>query len=305
MAHLRDQIFLAVIGVVLLVLQLVGLGDWVERNRVGIALVVVGFFVIWLLARVRELERLNTTRTRAEVLDVQEFLKTLRDYHLGRFPRLNEAHDSIDGARELAEILSIERPGLRRVLSFSMWMSRTFVRDVAGITDEELTELENQIFVTEERVWPTSSMTIEQWDTHTVVIDGRGHRTTIYSPEPWHMAMRPNVICRLPFGTSKGPSQRGTLEIVLWDDAIRCWAIEGRFKGRYWSGESEKEYLFITIPLKQDELNTFVRPDDDESVDTEYRYKSKPWDKQYEKEDENKGVGWSLHVLDNVAYAQR
>jgi len=49
---------------------------------------------------------------------------------------------------------------------------------VAGITDAELDEINDH--VAEVRVWPASELTIEEWDTHTVVFDHLGYRTTIY-----------------------------------------------------------------------------------------------------------------------------
>jgi len=92
---------------------------------------------------------------------------------------------------------------------------------------------------------------------------------------------------------------------VRYEDAIKCWAIGGRFQGKYWCGESEDQYLFITIPLEPNQLNRYIRPDGDETVEAPYRYKSRPWDAQYRGEDKDGNTGWNLRILDNRAYAHR
>jgi len=107
-------------------------------------------------------------------VDGPEFLRRVRDYHLGRFPKLREHLDPVEAAEELAVAFATERPALKRVLMFSMWMSREFVRDVVGIADSELEGLKDRL--AETRFWPAVSMTIEEWDTHTAIFDYSGYR---------------------------------------------------------------------------------------------------------------------------------
>lgn len=263
-------------------------------------------FVIWRITRPLEqrlerLERLMSSGTPDDKrIDAQRFLETLRELHLGRFPRSTEPLDRRDAAEELADIMATERPALKRVLTFSMWMSRNFIANVIGMTEGDLQEVRDH--TAPERFWPAYDTTIEQWATHTVVFSGANYVRTMYEENLWH-DWSPHVVWRHDFG-EVGSQERWTLAIVIFNNTIRCWAEGGRFKGRYWSGEAEDEFQFITIPLNPTELEPFLRPDT-EPPDPQYGYKSKPWDKQFTFSDESKGIGWNLHVLDKVASARR
>jgi hypothetical protein len=273
----------------------------------------------------------------------EEFLRELCDHLEYRFPDLRKSLEdtrSTDVIQSLARALTTVIPPLQRVLTFSMWMSRQFLREVAGITDEELAAIKKKVRPT--RIW--FSMTVEQWNTHTVIIDNQsGRQKTIYEPKPW-IDIKTYIIWHHWFGeTVKGPSKDGCLEVVFHENAIKCWARHGRFKGRFWNDESEEKYLFIKIPLKEEELCKFlIIPNDDDSVDpdgVDHRYERPSWEKDYHYEDvphptanpatqaiqvptglidesgkpilkseendipEESGTGWSLHILDNVARA--
>jgi hypothetical protein len=205
-----------------------------------------------------------------------------------------------DNMEGIARALTTQLPPLQRVLTFSMWMSRDFVRNVAGITDAELEEIKEK--VAKVRVWPAQSITVQQWNTHTVVVFDDSCQKTIYESKPWDDLVDPTTIWQHTFGQNvDGPCKDGILEVVFHQRAIKCWARNGRFKGKYWSHKSEDEYLFITIPLEDDKLNSFLVPDNDDSVEPPYRYESQPWDKMYHCENNERGIGWDLHILDNIA----
>jgi hypothetical protein len=290
--------------------------------------------------------------------DQEEFLQELCDRLIDRFPNihyyvkfLNSPDDPTDGKSrkqepatpvDLARALTIEIPPLRRVLTFWMWMSRDFARNVVGITDEELEEIKEKVF--DNKIYLAYSTIIEQWNTHTVISPGSitdsGRPKTIYEREPWKELGKFYPIWRHAFETIDGPSKGGSLEVAFHQNAIKCWARYGRF-GSGVDCEAQERYQFITIPLDEEKLKPFLRPDDPEDGDeTDWypreRYVSEPGYKEYRYEDnvkrpafeetqvpsgivdesgkpilksekieteEEAGVGWILHVQDNIARA--
>jgi hypothetical protein len=192
-------------------------------------------------------------------------------------------------------------PPLRRVIWFSMWMSREFTKEVVGLTDAELEEVKDQ--VAPARFWPSTGTTLEQWTTHMAVFDrieegySSKYRFTLYEPIS---VSAPTVLCSHRFGSAaKGPSAGALLEIVLHDNAIKCWGREGRFQGKYWFGEAEDRNIFINIPLHEEQLRPHLRSDehlgDDGPVGLEPPYKTIPWYGQYT-HDDPRGYGWTLTV---------
>lgn len=256
--------------------------------------------------------------------DQDEFFQVLRNRLVDRFPNihyfvkfLNQlggperekwGNDRPMNSMELARALTIEIPPLQRVLTFSMWMSRDFVRNVAGITDAELEEIEGKV-VTPDRIYPAYAVTIEQWNTHTVICPdlaahGFGRQKTIYEPRPWDDLGDTHLVWFHTFGEKiDGPSKGGNLEVVFHGRAIKCWARHGRFGGYPWTDDAEDKYLFMTIPLNEDKLNEFLVRDEHDSADPECRGVCEPWEHRYHYEDEVKGIGWELGIQDNIARA--
>jgi hypothetical protein len=286
-------------------------------------------FQLW--KRVGELE---AAAKRTPQIHPQWFLRELRSRHAGRFPPSPEPHDEFQAAEELARIVSTPLPALRRVLTFSMWMSRDFVTNVIGMTEDELLEVRHRL--APDRLWPAVSMTIEQWENHTVVFENSKRVQANYDGALWDQcAAYPYRILHHEFGRpvpTGATADAWSFEVVVWEGAIRCWARGGRFKATGLLGPAEDEFQFITIPLDPDKLARFLRPKPEpedladeleamrrlgetdpsagelaEQIDgleaTSHDDESEPWDRSYEYSDEN--VGWHLHVLDNVAYAKR
>ncbi len=201
-------------------------------------------------------------------------------------------------------------PPLRRIIWFSMWMTREFTREVVGLADEDLEEVKDQVAPT--RFWPSSGTTLEQWVTHTAVFDriGEGcsprYRLTLYEPIS---RLAPSVLWSHGFGTAtKGPNAGAVLEIVLHDNTIKCWGRGGRFQGKYWSGEAEDRNIFITIPLDEERLRPYLRSaekvGDDGPASLEPPHGAKPWQGEYAHED-SRGYGWTLTVTDMIAWTRR
>jgi hypothetical protein len=153
---------------------------------------------------------------------------------------------------------------------------------------------------------------LEEWVTHTAIFDRVGdgcsqkYRSTLYEPIS---RLAPSVLWSHRFGSAaKGPSTGALLEIVLQDNAIKCWGREGRFQGKYWFGEAEEGNIFIAIPLSEEQLRPYLRsdeePDEDGAVCPGPPYKTKPWHGEYAHED-SRGYGWTLTVTDMVAWTRR
>lgn len=278
---------------------------------------------LWRLGRqVEHLEGSNSVKSGDVLfLELQKFLGV-------REPRLQEVDSQSEGdeplpaievkqriAEQVAEQIAVAltaRPPLLKVISFSMWMTRDFTRDVASITDAELKELKGQVAAA--LFWPTSGMTAQEWTTHTVVLDDfegfSRYRKTFYKPRPrsysptvlWSHTFRPKV--EDGFADVFGPNA-GALEIVLHENAIKCWGREGRFGGKYWSGEAEDRHVFITIPLDDEHVRPYLRPDEEPDnegpVCLEPPYKNKPWHREYQHADP-RGYGWNLAISDMVVY---
>ena len=206
--------------------------------------------------------------------------------------------------------IALGRPALRRVIRFSMWMAREFTRDVAGITDAELEELTSQ--VAPARFWPSAGMVLQEWTTHTAVFDEfSGYRSTFYDPDPRSYVSAPKVLWSHRFGSQvKGPTAGGCLEIVLdeHEKALKCWGREGRFEGKYWSGEAEDRYVFIAIPLDEERLRPYLLPDEEpdevEPLSLDPAYKGAAWYREYDHTDA-RGCGWHLGITDMTAYQER
>jgi hypothetical protein len=82
------------------------------------------------------------------------------------------------------------------------------------------------------------------------------------------------------------------IEIVCHDRAIK-FGVTTNFE----------DEVLIAIPLDEDKLVKSLMPDDDKSTDCRYRFERKPWRKRYRHEDHERGVGWILHILDNIKRA--
>jgi hypothetical protein len=249
---------------------------------------------------------LQESHTRKPIeFDANAFFSMMYDFLRTRFPYLKALSDDPDNeswnnGRALAQAVATRLPSLERVMTFSMWMSRDFMRKSVGITDEELGEIGDK--VAETRFWPAFKTTIQQWNSHAVIIDELDHQKFIYEAEPWNDLLTTHILWQHKFGGKvEGPNKGGKLEVVFHENAIKCWARDGRFQGKYWNDESEDEYEFIRIPLNEEELNHFLVVDDHESVDAEMRFTNQPWDKTYYYKAKNEEIGWELHVLDNIA----
>ncbi len=269
---------------------------------------------LWLRWRVDRLEQRLTRMDPGQSIDTPEFFRRLQEYYTDRLPTLSGARDSAEAADELASAIAADQPSLQQVIVVSMKLPLGAIKDVK-MTDAAIDDFWSK--VTDHGFWPIPSMTIERWSTHTTVFAGSGHRRTIYHLDHDWLHW-PSVLWERPFAVSKPETaDSGALEVVLWDNMIKCWARGGQFEGKYWSGESDDDYEFIAIPLDEDRLKVFLRPDDDESVEAPYRYEGRPWNRQYSNRYEGRpwnrqyssGGGhdatWSLEILDYVAWARR
>ncbi len=289
--------------------------------------------------------------------DQEEFLQELCDRLIDRFPNIhdyvkflnrpdgNSLKEKPANSVDLARALTVNIPPLQRVLTLWMWMSRDFARNVAGIADAELEEIKEKVF--DNKIYLAYSTIIEQWNTHTVIfssITDSCRPKTIYEPRPWEDLFTEHVLWQHDFNKAPGDhfakSRRGSLEIVFHHDAIKCWARYGRF-GCGVDLEAKDQYQFITIPLDEEKLKPFLRPDDPEDSDEtdwfpRHRYISESGYKEYRYEDNVKrpafretqvptgivdesgkptlksekieiegdaSVGWILCVQDNIARA--
>lgn len=223
--------------------------------------------------------------------------------------RLDELSEQVggfmDAVREhVAESLETIPPSLRRVYSFSMWMTREFTRDVVGITDEELSELDERVHLAPERFWPAPDVTIEEWDTHIAIFHNGRHALTAYRTDIDAFSY-PMRVWFHTFGFKvNGPTKNGSLEVVLDRDAIICRGVDGRFGRKAWQWlEAKTEHMYITIPLRAAELAPYMSPDH-KSDDPELSYENTPYRREYYHEDA-KGFGWRLILRDMVAYQRR
>jgi hypothetical protein len=230
--------------------------------------------------------------------DQEEFLHQLCSRLVDRFPDIHYFvklltnfgatgyRDEPISEEELARALTLDIPPLQRVLTFSMWISRDLIRNIAGITNEELEGIKECV-TTADGFYPAFQMTIEQWNTHTVIVDDRsGHRQTIYEHKPWKELGEFYIIWKHTLGDAiNTPHIEGSIEVVLHDNDIKCWLRNGRF-GQNWDGEAKGQNELIKIPLDDDRLEPFLRPDDPEDEnDNDWflrpKYKSEPWYKEY------------------------
>ena len=77
-----------------------------------------------------------------------------------------------------------QTPALRRVVSFSIFVTFDYLQEKTGVTLKEMPPFEQQWRVgTEKRLKifaPAKSIVVEEWATHTVVTDFSGRRVVIY-----------------------------------------------------------------------------------------------------------------------------
>jgi hypothetical protein len=141
-------------------------------------------------------------------------------------------------------------PPLRRVLSVSIGIEREYFLQRTGIRDEEMQGLEPQL--APGVFWPASSITIEEWSTHTVVRDCSGPRSVLYEQDHWFIPV--------PLWQHVLPKRMGEygdpyLEVVLHDRCIKFWARDGRFGRRIPpEAEAREENAFVVIPLDEQKL---------------------------------------------------
>jgi hypothetical protein len=207
-------------------------------------------------------------------------------------------------------------PSLRRILEFSIGISRQYFQAKTGITDEELEGIDKGQghYVASAVFWPASSIVIEEWATHTLIRDYAGQRHVLYPGEC--SALDSISIGRydpFPIWQYKLPRREGewfgpVLEIVLHEQCIKFWARDGRF-GRRIPPEPEatSENVFAVIPLEEESLAQYRWVPDTSSEDPFLRGAQHPWTKRYSHSEPGADIHkrtlvWHLKVIDLVAW---
>lgn len=143
---------------------------------------------------------------------------------------------------------------LETVICCAIWTSRAFIRDVVKVPDSVLEAIPDaKKYIAPAKFWPTATaITIEVWSTHTVVFQRNGTSSRYY--EHFNVLPRPFHLCRhdLPTDTFDGG---GSLDVVIYDGAIRFWAVGGPFGIQYTAPFiADDDHTYVDIPLQLDEL---------------------------------------------------
>jgi hypothetical protein len=148
-----------------------------------------------------------------------------------------------------------QTPALRRVVSFSIFVTFDYLQEKTGVTLNEMPSFEQQWSVgTAKRVKvfaPAKSIVVEEWATHTVVTDFSGRRETFYAPtcrREWPLTLWSHFLP--PTENSKS----GYLEVVLWYGEICFWARGHRFDTSGRILEPLKGNILLSIPLENTKM---------------------------------------------------
>jgi hypothetical protein len=201
--------------------------------------------------------------------------------------------------QRIEDRLRAHTPALRRVLTFSVGISRAHFQQKTGITDEELHGLEQRL--APDVFWPADSMVMEEWGTHTIVRDLSGHLATFYWGE-YNSFSGPLVIWRHNLPKRQGELFTPSLELVLHENYIKVWAVDGRFETMIPAErEAKLENIFSVVPTKEKELSQF-RVSREHSDDCERTWvSSREWVRQYRFRDQHDHSRWFLTINDLVA----
>lgn len=94
-------------------------------------------------------------------------------------------------------------------------------------------------------------MVIEQWATHIVVIDYTGRLKVFYDAALFSSYDSPKVLWTRPIPPGEPVWRSGSLEVVLYQGCITCWAVDGRFERRIPPERvARDEYVLVSVPMR-------------------------------------------------------
>jgi hypothetical protein len=272
-----------------------------------VGLIVLAWYVFKLVQRVKSLERETGKIAKNASLETAEAIGQLKELFLPSSrdagapnPKTSVAIEASEGGNSR---LSEQIPGLRRVLKFSIGVSLNYLREKTGITVEELKGLEEQFGRTKQSqpvwFWPASSMVMEEWATHTVVTDFSGRRNVIY-PDNRSISDHRVIWSRSLSGTQRFVSG-GSLQVVLFEESIILWAIDGRFEREPVDFAAKSEYRLVTVPLNETILRAF-RSSETPPEDPMMRFREVSWIRYYECGGPDENLAWRLTLTDVVGF---
>ena len=243
--------------------------EWFTRDWILVA-VLLATCIVYLLDRVKRLEK-AVQRTSIDLVNVVNHLYMA----IARPPVEAEGLKARDmsGALKLIDHyigyrIASHSPALRRVLSLTIGISLEFLVEKTGITSNDLKGLEEQRSG-DGSLFPACSMVIEEWATHRVVRDFSGQTNVHY--DAWSDGdFRPIVLWRHALPRKREGEREACLEVVLVEGSVKFWAREGRFGSMHSETAARDEFIFVAIPLKEENLTeyrgAFDMPSDDPQI---------------------------------------
>jgi len=262
--------------------------------------------IIHLLDRVTKAERavLRTAEDLVSIVNRMNAAVIGPNTNANSDNKAQDVYDALNVVERIGHRIATETPSLRRVLEFSIGVRLAHFQEKTGITVEDLKGLEG---LAPQAFWPASSMVVEEWGNHRVIYDGHGHRKALYRGVQGHFD--PIVIWAHALPKRQGEWEQAYLEIVLHENFIKFWAVDGRFDRKIPpEREARAENVFAAIPLRDGDLVLYRSPSkketgEEQNEEPEPRAYRPPWIHDYAKGDIfNEQLAWYLTVIDFVSY---
>jgi hypothetical protein len=259
---------------------------------------------------VRKLERLinsASSRALADLLQVVNRLnKAVFRPTTGKSENspAEDVSDALEMIDNIGRRVSKQTPALRRVLKARIGIELSYFREKTGITDEELRTLEQRCSTA--AFFPVAEGVIEEWTTHTIIREPSfGSYKAVYPDErPWYDPMIVWEYRLQRREEDEGHWDDPTIEVVIHERCIKCWAVGGRFRQSIPPERTARdENVFLEIPLNEKDLSPYRSEIDKPSENPELRLYQQPWIRNYHHGDlDTTRTFWSLTVIDIVDY---
>jgi hypothetical protein len=270
-------------------------------------LIALAWYVSKLVQRVKRLEQETGKIAQNASIETVDAIGQVKESFLHPFRNAEAPDPTTPSAVEISEghsyRLSEQIPGLRRVLKFSIGVSLDYLREKTGVTVGQLKGLEEQFETKESKpvwIWPASSMVMEEWATHTVVTDLSGRRNVIYPDNKGSSDHR--VIWSHSLSGAQHFGSVGSLQVVLFEESIVVWAIDGRFQRGLVDLAAKTEYRLAAVPLNENILRGFCSPSETPPENPKVRSSEVPWIRYYECGGPDEDFAWRLTVTDIVGF---